>query len=452
MKYKITLILLLIIVGASTAQMRKWTLQECVEYAVEHNLTIEQFEQDLENAKIDKSDAIGGLLPTLNASGSASKNVGFTIVSTSNVPVAGNQSTFNVNGQVSSNLTLFNGLRNIKQLQRAKLNAISSQYRLDNLKDDIRLNVANAYLLVLSGKEQLKTFKAQYAVTEQDLKKTRELVASGVLPQGDLLEIEATAANQEQQIVNGEGNVLIARVNLAQLLQLTDYENFDIAEEEFAIPPSDILKNSAKVIFDNALTFRNDIKFSESNVQLAEQDLKIAKGAYFPTLTGFFQYGTRYSDATSPLPDGNGGTFTPNFTQQLWIFDGISYGAQLNVPIFNGWSTRNNVKRSQISLEKAKVQFEQDKLALENTIQQAYVDVSTFEKAYEAALKTLEARSLAYDYAKERYDNGLMNAFDFSQAQARVDNAKADVIRTKYDYIFRLKILEFYFGLPISLN
>ena len=89
---------------------------------------------------------------------------------------------------------------------------------------------------------------------------------------------------------------------------------------------------------------------------------------------------------------------------------------------------------------------------LENTIQQAYVDVSTFEKAYVAALKTLEARTLAYDYAKERYDNGLMNAFDFSQAQARVDNARADVIRTKYDYIFRLKILEFYFGLPIALN
>ena len=121
-------------------------------------------------------------------------------------------------------------------------------------------------------------------------------------------------------------------------------------------------------------------------------------------------------------------------------------------PWGNGWSTRNNVTRSQISLEKAKLQLEQDKLDLENTIQQAYVDVNTFEKAYAAAEKTLEARTLAYDYAKERYDVGLMNAFDFSQAQARVENAQADVIRTKYDYIFRLKILEFYFGIPISLN
>jgi outer membrane protein len=186
-------------------------------------------------------------------------------------------------------------------------------------------------------------------------------------------------------------------------------------------------------------------------VELAEQDLKIAKGAYLPTLSGFFQYGTRYSDVTQ-IPDGNGVPYTPNFTDQLWIFDGISYGAQLNVPIFNGWSARNNVKRSKISLDKARLQFEQDKLDLENTIQQAYVDVNTFEKAYIAAEKTLEARRLSYEYAKERYDVGLMNAFDFSQAQSRVENAEANVIRTKYDYIFRLKILEFYFGIPISLN
>ncbi|MEZ4810449.1 MAG: TolC family protein [Allomuricauda sp.] len=448
-----TIIFLLFIVFASQAQMRKWTLQECVEYAVENNLTVEQFELDLENAKLDQSDALGNILPDLNGSVSASSNTGFTIVSTTNAPAgtAGNSTTFNMNGGISTNVDIFRGLRNIKQLQRAKLNAIASQYRVDNLKDDIKLNVANAYLQVLSSKEQLKVFRAQYAVTEQDLKRTKELVESGVLPRGDLLEIEATAANQEQQIVNGEGAVLISRVSLAQLLQITDYENFDIADEEFQIPPSDILKNSAKVIFDKALTFRNDIKFSESNVEIAEKDVEIAKGAYFPTLSGFFQYGTRYSDATE-LPDGSGGTYKPSFNDQLWIFDGISFGATLNVPIFNGWSAKNNVKRSKIDLEKAKLQLEQDKLDLESNIQQAYVDVSTFEKAYEAAVKTLEARRLAYDYAKERYDVGLMNAFDFSQAQARVDNAEADVIRTKYDYIFRLKILEFYFGIPISLN
>ncbi|TMU54353.1 TolC family protein [Flagellimonas algicola] len=449
MKFKITVIMVVFAMFATNAQMKKWTLQECVTFAVENNLTIEQFELDLESAKIDKSDAIGNMLPNLNGSATVSSNTGFSINPTNNLPT--NSTAFNVNGSLSSNVTLFDGLRNMRQLDRAKLNAIASQYRLDDLKDDIRLSVANSYLQVISNKEQLKTFRAQYEVTEQDLKRTKELVESGVVPRGDLLEIEATAANQEQQIVNGESLVLIARINLAQLLQITDYVNFDVADEEFDIPPSDILNNSAKVIFDKALGFRNDIKFSESNVQLAEEDLKISKGAYYPTLSAFFQYGTRYSDVTQ-IPDANGVPFTPNFTDQLWIFDGVSYGAQLNVPIFNGWSTRNNVKRSQINLEKAKLQFEQDKLDLETNIQQAYVDVTTFFKAYEAAEKTLEARRLAYDYAKERFNVGLMNAFDFSQAQSRVDNAEADVIRTKYDYIFRLKILEFYFGIPISLN
>ena len=449
MKNSITILLALFAVTLSSAQVRQWTLQECVEYAVENNLTVEQFELDLENAKIDKSDAVGNLLPTLSGSMSASSNTGFSINPTNNLPT--NSTANNVNISATSSITIFDGLRNINQLHRAKMNAIASQYRLDDLKDDIRLRVANAYLEVVSNKEQLKTFRAQYAVTEQDLKRTKELVESGVVPRGDLLEIEATAANQEQQIINGESNVLISKVNLAQLLQITDYENFDIAEEEFDIPPSDILDNSPKVIFDKAMTFRNDIKFSESNVELAEQDVKIAKGAYLPTLSAFFQYGTRYSDVTQ-IPDGNGVPYTPSLTDQLWIFDGISYGAQLNIPIFNGWSTRNNVTRSKISLEKAKLQLEQDKLDLESTIQQAYVNVNTFEKAYAAAEKTLEARTLAYEYARERYDVGLMNAFDFSQAQSRVENAQADVIRTKYDYIFRLKILEFYFGIPISLN
>ncbi len=446
MKVKLTAMLLLFSIGLISAQQRKWTLEECVTYAQENNLTIQQFELDLENARIDKSDAIGNLLPDLNGSISFSSNTGLSFDPTNNRPVNTTQNTSS--GSVTSRVNLFNGLINYNQLNRAKLNAIANQYRLDNLVDDIRLNVAVNYLNVLSNKEALKVFEAQYAVTQQDLLRTEQLVSSGVVPQGDLLEIQATAANQEQQIVNGENQVLISRIALAQLLQITDYENFDIAEEEFDVPPSDILSNSAKVIFDKALTFRNDIKFSEYSVALAEKDVAIAKGAFYPTLGAFVNYNTRYSDQ---FLDPITGDLIP-FRDQLWINDGISFGAQLNVPVFNGMSTRNNVKRSLISYKKAQLQFEQDKLDLETTVNQAYVDVKNSAKAYEATQKTLEARRLAYVYTKERFDVGLMNAFDFSQAQARVDNAEAEVIRTKYDYIFRIKVLEFYFGLPIVLN
>jgi len=331
------------------------------------------------------------------------------------------------------------------------LNALANQYRLDDLKDDIRLSVADAYLRILSNKETLIVFKAQYAITGQDLKRTTELVNAGVVPKGDLLEVEATAANLEQQIVNTENLVLISTINLAQLLQITDYENFQVADADYEVPPSDILTNSAKEIFAKALTFRNDIKLSNSYIDLAVKDLAIAKGAKYPTLSGFFNYNTRYSDQER-FNTITGMLEAERFGDQLWLNDGISYGAQLNIPIFNGFSVRNNVKRAQINVRKAEVQLEQDKLDLETNINQAYVDVKSFSKAYYAAQKTADARRLAYDYSKERYDVGLMNAFDFSQAQSRVEDAEAEVVRTKYDYIFRIKVLEFYFGVPIDLN
>lgn len=449
MKFKLTALLLVLAMGILSAQQKKWTLEECIAYAEENNISIAQFELDLENAKIDHSDAMGNFLPNLNAQFGASNNIGFSIVPGSNAPTT--ESSFRSNGTLSSNVTLYDGLRNIHQLNRAKMSALANQYRLDDLKDDIRLNVANAYLNIISNKETLITFQAQYSVTEQDLKRTTELVDAGVLPKGDLLEIEATAAGLEQQIVNTENFVLISRINLAQLLQITDYENFDVVDVDLEVPPSEILNSTPKEIFAKALTFRNDIKFSEGNVDLAEQDLKITKGALLPTLSGFFNYNTGYSNRNQ-IPDANGNFFVPNFTDQLWIFDGVSYGANLNIPIFNRFANKNNIKRSKINVLQSQLQLEQNKLELETNINQAYVDVKSFAKAYEAAQKTLEARRLAYDYSKERYDVGLMNAFDFSQAQSRVDNAEADVVRSKYDYIFRLKVLEFYFGIPISLN
>lgn len=440
MKFKIILITLLFSVAFTTAQTKKWTLQECVEYAVDNNLTIEQFELDLETVKIEKSDALGDFLPTLNAQSSVAAQTGLSFDPTTNQAVT--TTILTATGGFSSNLTLFDGLRNVHRYNRAKMNAIANQYRLDDLKDDIRLNVANAYLQVLSNKESLRVFQAQYAVTKQDLIRTEELVDAGVVPRGDLLEVQATAANQEQQIVNSENSILISRINLAQLLQITDYENFDIADESFNIPPSEILTNSPKTIYEKALTFRNDIKFSELNVDLAKKDLQISKGALLPTIGAFFNYNTRYSGQQEFI----------NFFDQLWINDGIAYGAQLNIPIFNGFGVKNNIKRSKINIDRANIQLAQEKLALETTVNQAYVDVKSFSKAYEAAEKTVAARRLAYEYSKERFDVGLMNSFDFSQAQARVDDAEAQLIRTKYDYIFRLKVLEFYFGMPITLD
>ena len=446
MKFKLTALLLLCATGLAMAQKKIWTLEECVTYAVENNLSIQQFELDLENATIDKSDAIGAFLPNLNGTLNGQSNTGLSFDPTNNQPV--NTTQITSSGSVTSSAILFDGLRNVHRLNRAKLNAIANQYRLDNLVNDIRLNVAISYLRILSSKEAAKVARALYAVTEQDLIRTRELVESGVVARGDLLEIEATAATREQQIINAENDVLINRISLAQLLQITDYENFDISDVDIEVPAASILKNSPKTIFDKALTYWYETKFFETNVELAEKDLALAKGAASPTLSAFVNYNTRYSDQ---FLDPITGQVIP-FKEQLWINDGIAFGAQINIPVFNGWSTRNNIKRSQISVKKAELDLEQNKLDLETNINQAYVDVVNSSKAYDAAVKTREARILALDYSKERFDVGIMNSFDYSQAQARVDNAEAEVIRTKYDYVFRIKVLEFYFGLPIVID
>ncbi|WP_405410572.1 TolC family protein [Maribacter sp. Asnod1-A12] len=446
MKVKITGLLLLCSVVIGMAQQKKWTLEECVAYAVENNLTVKQSELDLESTLIDKSDAIGALLPSLNSTISASANTGLALDPTTNNLVSA--TIFSASGSMTSSVTLFDGLQNYNTIERAKLSAISSQYRVDDIKDDIKLSVANAYLNVLANKESLKVFESQLAITQQDLKRTQELVDSGVLPSGDILQIEATAATQEQQMINAQNLILISKISLAQLLSITDYESFDIAEEEFDIPPSEILNNSAKVIFNTALTFRNDIKLALTGVELAQKDMEIAKGAKYPTVGAFINYNTRYSDQNN---DPFTGEAIP-FKDQLYINDGISYGAQMSIPIFNGWSVRNNIERSKINIDIAQIEYERTKLQLETDVNQAYVNVTNFFKTFQAAEKTLEARSLAFQYSKERYDVGLMNAFDFSQSQTLVDNAEADLIRAKYDYIFRLKILEFYFGIPISLE
>ncbi len=285
MKTRIVLLTFLLTTCFAHAQAKKWTLESCIEYALKHNISVRQTELDTEDARINKSDAIGNFLPTLNVGMSHSWNIGLNQNITTGL--LENQTTQFTSLQGAVRVDIFKGLQNVNTLRRANLSILANRYKLADMKDDISLSVANGYLQVLFSRENLEVARSQYAVTEQDLKKTEELVESGVVPKGDLLEIEATAATQEQQIVNAENELRLSRIALAQLLLIDDYDNFDVADEDFMLPESDILENSPRTIYNKALTFRNDIKFSEANVALAEKDLDIAKGHYYPPCLRF---------------------------------------------------------------------------------------------------------------------------------------------------------------------
>ena len=419
-----------------SAQEKKWTLEECVDYAIKNNISIKQSELDLKTSSVDKLEAVGGFLPTLSGNANYSVNTGASINPVTNQ--FQNQTFKSFSASANSSIVLFNGLANWKTLQRAKLNKIANSYRLDKMKDDIALSVANSYLQILFNKEQLKVQLNQNLITKENLKRTQELIDAGSLPAGDIFELQATDASQEQQIINSENALLISKIGLCQTLLIEDYVNFDISDEVIDLPISNVVNETQEAILEKAKESVKDVKIALSNVDVAKKDVGISRSSYLPTLTGFVGYNTRWSE--SPVY---------NFIDQLSLFDGTALGLQLNVPIFNGFSTRARVQRAKINQERSEFQLKQAELDLERNVYQAYNDVSNTKKAYQAAQKTLEARKQAFDFSKARYEVGLLNAFDFSQATIAYENAQSEVLRTKYDYIFRTKILEFYFGIPL---
>jgi outer membrane protein len=448
---KITLMIVLFTGLVSQAQSKKWTLAECVDYAIKNNISIKQSDLDNQTAAIDKRSAIGNFLPTLSANASHSWNIGLNQNITTGL--LENQTTQFTSVGLNSNIAIYNGLQNQNRLRRANLSIVAAQYQLTKMKDDVSLNVANAFLQILFNKENIKVQKEQLANNEKQLQRSQELVNAGVVPRGDLLDIKATVASNNQAIVNAENTLLISKLSLAQLLQLDEFQDFDIVDNESEAKESAILLQTPATIFEKAKEERVELKIAKTNMEIAERDVKIARGAYQPSLQGFYSLSTRagYSDRIIGI-DGAG---VPILGAPLPVFDqfsnnkGHSFGMQLSIPILNGFSARSNVERSKVSLSRSKMALSQQELDLERSVYTAFTDAKGAMKAHESAIVALEARQEAYTYAKEKYAVGMMNAFDFNQSQTLFVNAQSEVLRTKYDYIFRVKVIEFYFGIPI---
>jgi outer membrane protein len=473
-KYNSFVFALLFGLGLSAqAQTKQWTLEECVRYALENNITIKLSELDVKNAEIDKKDVFGNYLPTVNGSASHSWNIGLNQDVTTGL--LRNQTTQYSSLGVSAGVDIYKGLQNQNSYRRAKLSIVASKYQLLKMQEDISLNVANAFLEILANKENVKIKKEQLAIDEKRFKRSEEMVNAGTIPRGDLFDLKATLATDQQAIIVAENSLLISKLSLAQLLQLKEFADFDVIDDTNAKDENNIMAQSPIDIYNKAKETRTELKLAQTNLEIAEKNVKIAKGAYQPTLSAFYGFNTRasYSDIiTGSTPNTanpasqigfvegtNQAVLQNNYSPVLSgpnpIFDqfsdnkGHNFGFQLNVPIFNGFSVKNNVERNKVSLEKSKIDLEQKSLDLQRNVYTAFTDAKGALNTYESSIVTLEARQQSYNYAKEKYDVGLMNSFDFTQAQTLLTNAQSDVIRAKYDYMFKIKILEFYFGIPI---
>jgi outer membrane protein len=449
-----------------------WTLEAAVEHALKNNLQIRQVYLDVMDAEANKSQAIGNFLPTLNLSAGHSWNIGLNRNLTTNVfEDMTNQFS---NASLDMGVTIYSGKRNVYQLLSANLSILARQYQLEDMKEDVMLLVVNGYLQVLFSKENLAVQNNQLLVAKSELEETQALVHAGALPQGELYELQATLATQEQQVVSAKTEYEIARISLAQLLLIENVEQFSIADSDYNMVASMILDKTPEELYSKAVSVRNDIMLSKTNVEIAEANLRIAKAAYQPSLSGYYSYNSRISYGDRLVPTGvitqvpigavaqtgqTVVTLQPEtevashlpISEQLRQNDGHNFGVNLRIPVLNGLSVKNNVRRNKVNVERSSTLLVQQKQDLERTIYQSYSDAKGGLKAYEAAQKTTQARKEAYLYALDRFNVGAATSLQFSQAKQRYDAAVSAELRAKFDAIFRIKILEFYFGIPLTL-
>ena len=431
---KSILIFLLFFSFSSFAQ-EKLSLKDCINRAIEKNISIKNSSLDLLNSTENKKTAIGNLVPSFNINGNHSWNTGLTQNITTGI--LENQTTENSSMNMSVAVDVFNGLANIRRLHRANLDLLAKKYQLEDMKEDISLLVANSYLQILFNKEQLDVQKSQLKISQEELRNAKEKFNNGVIPEGNLFEIEANLALSEQNVIMAENGYQLSKLSLSQLLMFGDSDNFDIADDNYEIPQTDILNKDAKEILEEAMKNRNDIKLAETNLEIAIKDQQISKSALLPSASAYYSYNSRViMDAPTSLKS------------QFDLNAGESIGLQLNIPIINGWSSRAGIKKSKLNVLRSKNLLDQTKMDLENTIYQALNDAKGAKKSYEAAKKSEISRKTAYEYAKERFENGALNTINYFQAQQLFETAQSELIKAKYDYIFKIKVLEFYFGIP----
>ena len=435
------LILVLLLSVSINAQQKKWSLEDCVYHALENNITVRQGQNTLLSNDQDIVAAKANFYPSF----SANINQGLTV---GNVELFQGQfvdrTAHTTNVGLSLNQTIFNGFRNTTLYKQAQLSLETNQLELNRIRDDISLNVANAYLNVLFNRENLGIAIAQREFSVEQVKQVRDLVDAGVQPEANIYDAEATLASDEQGVTVAENSYNLALLSLSQLLQVP-YEGFDVEIVDVESPSEALMYDNVKPILNYAYENRYEMKVAEKNIENAELNTELSKAGFYPFITFGYGFGSN--------------VFFTNLTQdEAGFFDQLNdqkshqFNINISIPIFSRLQNKTNVAKSKIFEENSKLQLEQTRLTLESNVQRAFTDAQAAFKAFEAAKKSLSSQELAFSNSQERYNIGAMNAFDLEQARFRLINAQSSLVNAKYDFIFKTKVLDFYLGKPIRLD
>ena len=418
-----------------------------------------------------QKQAKGNLLPNLNASATHGYNFGRTLDPFTN-EFASERVRSNQFG-LQSGVTLFNGFQLVNSYKKAAITINKSKLELEKLQNDISLNVANAYLNILYNKEFLAIAERNIEATNQQFDLIQKQVNAGALPQGSLYEMEAQQAIDEAAVINAENNLEMSFLILKQLIQLED-EHFDVVTPEITNLSLDMMPSSSQGLVINAIENFPEIKALDQELLSANYGLKIAEGGRYPSLFLRYSLGTGYSGARKmgvdpqllSFPIGvlpSSGETILSFAQtQFSSFETQPFGDQLNeninhslmlslsIPVFNGWSTQNNIERAKLNAVSTDYRMQEAKQKLQQDVEKAWLDAKAAWKNFESAQKSVQAAEKAFDYAQVKFDQGVINLVEYNLSRTQLDNMYAQLIRNKFEYVFKVKVLEFYQGKPIS--
>jgi len=440
----ISAVALAVCFGSQAQNVREWTLEECIDYAIENNINLKQRELEQKNREIELNTNKNAWLPNLNMN--AGHNFDFGR-SPSKTGVIVDQNSTNTSASLQLSMPLFDGFRIINNIAAGKLNFNVATENLNKAKEDLSVNVASLYLQVLYNKELLKIAEMQLNLTTEQILRTDELVKTGRVPLSQLYDIKAQQAKDEVVVVESKNSLSMSMLDLTQALELEREGAFDIEEPEVGdvvemymnsiLPPANI--------YDNAVAFKPQIKAQEYQLESQKKMLKVAQSAYYPMINLNASYSNGYYRYS-----GNNAT-NIGFGDQIRQNERKTIGFSLSIPIFNRFQTRNNVRSARVGIRNQELMMDNVKKALYKEIQQAYFSATAAQKKYMSSKKAVDAGNEAYSYAEERYKAGKSSVFEYDNAKAKYTQSLSEQLRAKYEFIFRAKILDFYNGIPIKL-
>jgi outer membrane protein len=436
---KFSLLILCFVVGLNGYAQKKWNLQECVTHALENNISVRQTENSLLTNDQDIIAAKGNFLPALGLNGSQRLNLGNVEVFDGNFV---DRTFHSTSLSVNVSQTIFNGFRNTNIYRQSLINKEANEEEFNRIKDNVALNVVNSYLNVLLNKENLTIAQVQYNFSIEQLERVKALVSAGTQPQANVFDAEATLANDEQSLTVAQNSYTLALLSLSQVLQVP-FDGFDVEIIDLEAPSELVMYSDVRPILNYAFENRSEIKVAQKNIESAELAREISKSGFYPTFS--FSYGLNAGANFSNLSNDN------SFFQQINDNKGHSFSLNLNIPVFSRFQNKTALAKSSIQVENRKLALEQAKLDLESNIQRAFTDAKAALKTYSSTQKSVAARQLSFDNAQERYNIGALNALDLEQNRTQLVNAQSSLVRAKYDFIFKTKVLDFYLGKPLNL-